>query len=92
MSLPPPGYNSGAGRFFSKGFGRPRNNPAAVTNLLIMRRESNPAAFFDEFHPRVFRFIAAATGAPRAMSTISSRKPCSMPGGVGPNIEERPRS
>jgi len=35
-----------------------------VTNLLIMRRESNPAAFFDEFHPRVFRFIAAATGAP----------------------------
>jgi RNA polymerase sigma-70 factor (ECF subfamily) len=31
-----------------------------------MRLDLDPSAFFDEFHPRVFRFIAAATGAPAA--------------------------
>ena len=30
---------------------------------LGMRLDLDPSAFFDEFHPRVFRFIAAATGA-----------------------------
>jgi RNA polymerase sigma-70 factor (ECF subfamily) len=31
-----------------------------------MRLDLDPAAFFDEFHPRVFRFVASATGAPEA--------------------------
>lgn len=31
-----------------------------------MRLELDPEAFFDEFHPQIFRFIAAATGAPGA--------------------------
>ena len=31
-----------------------------------MRLDLDPSAFFDEFHPRVFRFIAGATGAPAA--------------------------
>lgn len=33
---------------------------------LGMRLDPDPSAFFDEFHPRVFRFVAAATGAPAA--------------------------
>jgi RNA polymerase sigma-70 factor (ECF subfamily) len=33
---------------------------------LAMRLDLDPSAFFDEFHPRVFRFVAAATGAPAA--------------------------
>ena len=32
----------------------------------VMRLDLDPSAFFDEFHPRVFRFIASATGAPAA--------------------------
>jgi len=31
-----------------------------------MRLDLDPGSFFDEFHPRVFRFIAGATGAPAA--------------------------
>lgn len=31
-----------------------------------MRLDLDPGAFFDEFHPRVFRFIAGATGASAA--------------------------
>jgi RNA polymerase sigma factor (sigma-70 family) len=31
-----------------------------------MSLDLDPAAFFDEFHPRVFRFVASATGAPAA--------------------------
>jgi RNA polymerase sigma-70 factor (ECF subfamily) len=31
-----------------------------------MRLDLDPAAFFDEFHPPVFRFLARATGAPAA--------------------------
>ena len=31
-----------------------------------MRLDLDPSAFFDEFHPRVFRFIASATGASEA--------------------------
>jgi len=31
-----------------------------------MRLESDPSAFFDEFYPRVFRFIASASGAAAA--------------------------
>ena len=31
--------------------------------LTIMRLETDPAAFFDAYHPRVYRFIASATGA-----------------------------
>jgi RNA polymerase sigma-70 factor, ECF subfamily len=33
---------------------------------IVMRLDLDPSAFFDEFHPRVFRFIAAATGAAAA--------------------------
>jgi RNA polymerase sigma-70 factor (ECF subfamily) len=32
----------------------------------IMRLDPDPSSFFDEFHPRVFRFIAGATGASAA--------------------------
>jgi len=31
-----------------------------------MRLDLDPAAFFDEFHPRIFRYVASATGAPGA--------------------------
>jgi len=31
-----------------------------------MRLDTDPSAFFDEFHPRVFRYIASSTGAPAA--------------------------
>jgi RNA polymerase sigma-70 factor (ECF subfamily) len=31
-----------------------------------MRLESDPSAFFDEFYPRVLRFVASASGAPAA--------------------------
>jgi len=31
-----------------------------------MRLDLDPGSFFDEFHPRVFRFVAGATGAPEA--------------------------
>jgi len=31
-----------------------------------MRLDLDPSSFFDEFHPRVFRFLAAATGASAA--------------------------
>jgi len=37
-----------------------------VLNFAIMRLESDPSAFFDEFYPRVFRFVAGATGAAAA--------------------------
>lgn len=37
-----------------------------MPNLSLMRLESDPSAFFDEFYPRVFRFIAASTGAAAA--------------------------
>jgi RNA polymerase sigma-70 factor (ECF subfamily) len=33
---------------------------------LTMGLDLDPSVFFDEFHPRVFRFVAAATGAPAA--------------------------
>ena len=35
-----------------------------MLNFALMRLETDPAAFFDEFYPRVFRFVAAASGAP----------------------------
>jgi len=31
-----------------------------------MRLELDPTSFFDEFYPKVFRFVASATGAPAA--------------------------
>ena len=31
-----------------------------------MRLDLEPSAFFDEFYPRIFRFVASATGAPAA--------------------------
>ncbi|HLY11912.1 MAG TPA: sigma-70 family RNA polymerase sigma factor [Planctomycetota bacterium] len=37
-----------------------------MLHIALMRLESDPAAFFDEFYPRVFRFIASASGAPPA--------------------------
>ncbi|HLY75414.1 MAG TPA: sigma-70 family RNA polymerase sigma factor [Planctomycetota bacterium] len=37
-----------------------------MLNFAILRLESDPAAFFDEFYPRVFRFIASASGASSA--------------------------
>jgi RNA polymerase sigma-70 factor (ECF subfamily) len=37
-----------------------------VLNFAILRLESDPSAFFDEFYPRVFRFIASASGASSA--------------------------
>ena len=37
-----------------------------MLNFALMRLESDPSAFFDEFYPHVFRFIASASGAPAA--------------------------
>jgi len=37
-----------------------------VLNSIDMRLETDPSAFFDEFHARVFRYIASSTGAPAA--------------------------
>ncbi len=37
-----------------------------MLNFALMRLESDPSAFFDEFYPHVFRFIASAGGAPAA--------------------------
>jgi RNA polymerase sigma-70 factor (ECF subfamily) len=37
-----------------------------VLNSIDMRLETDPSAFFDEFHPRVFSYIASSTGAPAA--------------------------
>lgn len=37
-----------------------------MLNFPIMRLESDPSAFFDEFYPRVFRFVASASGAASA--------------------------
>jgi RNA polymerase sigma-70 factor (ECF subfamily) len=37
-----------------------------VLNSLDMRLDTDPSAFFNEFHPRVFRYIAGSTGAPAA--------------------------
>jgi RNA polymerase sigma-70 factor (ECF subfamily) len=51
---------------FSKDRIGPRNYRSAVLNFAIMRLESDPSAFFDEFYPRVFRFIASAGGAAAA--------------------------
>ena len=37
-----------------------------MQDFALMRLDSDPSSFFDEFYPRVFRFIAAASGAPAA--------------------------
>jgi RNA polymerase sigma factor (sigma-70 family) len=37
-----------------------------VLNFAIMRLESDPSAFFDEFYPHVYRFTASASGASAA--------------------------
>jgi len=37
-----------------------------MVNFTILRLQSDPSAFFDEFYPRVFRFIASASGASSA--------------------------
>jgi RNA polymerase sigma factor (sigma-70 family) len=37
-----------------------------MLDSMDMRLDLEPSAFFDEFHPRVFRFLAAATGAAAA--------------------------
>ena len=51
---------------FSKDRTGSRNYRSAVLNFAIMRLESDPSAFFDEFYPHVFRFIASASGAAAA--------------------------
>lgn len=35
-----------------------------MLNFALMRLESDPSAFFDEFYPCVHRFVASASGAP----------------------------
>lgn len=51
---------------FAKDPSPSRNQRSAMHETLFMRLDLDPSAFFDEFHLRVFRFIASATGAPAA--------------------------
>jgi len=51
---------------FAKDLSPSRNQRSAMLEPIVMRLDLDPSAFFDEFHPQVFRFIAAATGAPAA--------------------------
>lgn len=48
---------------FAKDFPGSRNQSAAVLNSMDAGLDLDPSAFFDEFYPRVFRYLAAATGA-----------------------------
>jgi RNA polymerase sigma-70 factor (ECF subfamily) len=60
---PPLGVEFSRAADFSKDRTGSRNYRSAVLNFAIMRLESDPSAFFDEFYVRVFRFIASAGGA-----------------------------
>jgi RNA polymerase sigma factor (sigma-70 family) len=63
---PTPGVEFSRATEFPKDWARSRNYRLAMLNFAILRLESGASAFFDEFYPRVFRFIAAASGAPSA--------------------------
>jgi len=51
---------------FAKDPSPSRNQQDAMLEFTQMRLDLDPAAFFDEFHPRIFRYVASATGAPGA--------------------------